>query len=980
MDTARSNNRSSFAAEHGWGWPHVVGRLADLRWLRPDAATRARVAIRDLAGRGAASVRDWADAQTVETDRAYRNLIADAPVEDLPLWRLLVTTPGVLPTNLVGRLAPALAQLPADTDQDAVLVALVAGAMPPVEAMERLLGAAPRRLAEWKVRQHIDTNPTASAGERIAVALRSSTAERPRFRLQLIKRSLYLYPAPGPLVPSDLADVPPADLDLLLRWPHLLDLLAGTGARTASLGRTGGNLLTAAILQWRDAFRRRMWHLIIAAVRARDMDAACWGYFAQDQGMSQLPDNLEADFAAALRGPYQGLRGTLGAAVLARLVSAVPRSLSGLAQLVLTEPAHRLEAVGRLVSDVRGAAISAAHITELAVPFAVEVPEVDEADSSVSEAPAPSVDIGTVADFAAAVTDAGRAGEVLGALLDIGSADGPFAWALPVGEDVFRVWLSAEVVPPGKVLACFARVSGRIVPGRATLRNLAAFDAAGAGTAQLGELLVNATIRQQLALLDPEATSDLYLRLTRRLRDEGWLLPDAAAERAPSATEAAFRVMPLEVLIALIEVGALNDERLVSSVPTSLIRDITSSTDEAVVWSRLLDAASMSGRTLPSWLVARLAEDVRFIERALACTPVPIEASDLVLAALHSRRAAGLVDAWLTPEARGALLPWVRDQFAGSPTLAAAYEVAVAFALPYAPYLVALGRMIQVPAVADQRGRQFDHLYHTYALPKRSGGTRTITAPATGLKGLQRMLLERGFHALPLNDAATGFRPGRSIRDNAAAHVRQPVVVNIDIQSFFPSTGYDLILRACRSLAGGRLSERALRLVADICSYQGALPTGAPTSPAIANIVLTRVDRALSTAAARRGIRYTRYADDLTFSGGGHAIKLIPFAGRLLKELGYELDAKKTNIYRRGRRQVVTGLVVNEKANLPRRTRRRLRAALHHRELGTTPTWQGRDMDDPTLRGWLAFLAMLRPEDGRAALRRLEVARDGEVA
>ena len=215
------------------------------------------------------------------------------------------------------------------------------------------------------------------------------------------------------------------------------------------------------------------------------------------------------------------------------------------------------------------------------------------------------------------------------------------------------------------------------------------------------------------------------------------------------------------------------------------------------------------------------------------------------------------------------------------------------------------------------------------------------------------------------------FRKGRSIRDNAEPHSGKPIVVNIDISSFFPSTSYVSIVRACRTLADGQLSPGAIRLVADICTYDGGLPIGAPTSPAIANVILRQVDAALTTAAARHGVTYTRYADDLTFSGDEAALRLIPFARRLLKELGYELDRRKTNIYRRGRRQIVTGLVVNERADLPRRTRRRLRAALHRREQGGTPEWHGRPMDDQTLTGWLAYAAMLRPTEGAEALARM---------
>ena len=92
----------------------------------------------------------------------------------------------------------------------------------------------------------------------------------------------------------------------------------------------------------------------------------------------------------------------------------------------------------------------------------------------------------------------------------------------------------------------------------------------------------------------------------------------------------------------------------------------------------------------------------------------------------------------------------------------------------------------------------------------------------------------------------------------------------------------------------------------------GGLPIGAPTSPAIANLVMLPVDRALAKVAARHGVAYTRYADDLTLSGDDPA-RLLPFLREVVGKLGYRLDPKKTNFFRRGRRQVVTGLVVNDK-------------------------------------------------------------------
>ena len=149
------------------------------------------------------------------------------------------------------------------------------------------------------------------------------------------------------------------------------------------------------------------------------------------------------------------------------------------------------------------------------------------------------------------------------------------------------------------------------------------------------------------------------------------------------------------------------------------------------------------------------------------------------------------------------------------------------------------------------------------------------------------------------------------------------------------------------------------------------LPQGAPTSPALTNLLCRRLDRRLSAIAGRLGFVYTRYADDLTFSGEGKVTDVLPFVTDVLRDHGFELDRKKTNIFRKGRRQVVTGLVVNERPNLVRTLRRRLRAAVHHRANGRTPFWHGKPMDDGELLGRIAFLGQTQPAEAaslRAAL------------
>ncbi len=306
-----------------------------------------------------------------------------------------------------------------------------------------------------------------------------------------------------------------------------------------------------------------------------------------------------------------------------------------------------------------------------------------------------------------------------------------------------------------------------------------------------------------------------------------------------------------------------------------------------------------------------------------------------------------------------------------------ALELALTFGMDLAPSFYRLTHQAWENQY-NEKGSVFDDLYHTWELPKKSGGKRTITAPDRELKYLQRRMLRGAFDRLltpeEVGDSVHGFIPGRNIVTNALPHVGHELVVNADIASFFPSISYDLVLKAVarlNDLEGVSLCPAALRMVADLCCYKGALPTGAPTSPAIANLVLRRVDHALVTLCARKGVAYTRYADDLTFSGNGDARTLLPFLAKCLEELDLKLDPKKTNLFRRGRRQIVTGLVVNVKPNLPRRLRRRLRAAVHYQERGENLFWHDRPMSENELKGRIAFLHQVQPEEANRLRQRL---------
>ncbi len=269
-------------------------------------------------------------------------------------------------------------------------------------------------------------------------------------------------------------------------------------------------------------------------------------------------------------------------------------------------------------------------------------------------------------------------------------------------------------------------------------------------------------------------------------------------------------------------------------------------------------------------------------------------------------------------------------------------------------------------------GCKLDGAYTHHTIPKRNGGERVIHAPAAALKQVQRAILNTLLMPLGVHGAACGFVPGRNITHNALPHVGQAVVVNADICNCFPSVSWSLVRAAWRRHWGERLSPQAISLLVDLTTAQGGLPVGAPSSPALLNLVLWRSDEILQAQATRLGAHYTRYADDLTFSGGPAVVGLLKAAERTLAQIGLELDPKKTNVFRRGRRQMVTGLVVNDQVAVPRAIRRRLRAAVHQVEQGGQAHWAGLPQDTAALKGRLGFVAMVQPEHAAPLLARLK--------
>jgi retron-type reverse transcriptase len=252
-------------------------------------------------------------------------------------------------------------------------------------------------------------------------------------------------------------------------------------------------------------------------------------------------------------------------------------------------------------------------------------------------------------------------------------------------------------------------------------------------------------------------------------------------------------------------------------------------------------------------------------------------------------------------------------------------------------------------------GPDSGHGYSTFGIPKRRGGVRTIEAPTPKLKALQRTLLHRLLNSLPIHPAANGFVPGRSIVDNARPHVGQAVVVNIDLADFFPSITRQRVEAFFRAIGW---SAEASAVLANICTRDGHLPQGAPTSPALSNLANRKLDTRLDALARKFGGHYTRYADDLTFSFPEYSSRtrhVVTYIRAIVENAGYRIHLKKkVRVQRAHQRQTATGLVVNTAVNAPRAVRRKLRAMRHHAQTGRLPS-----TERARLQGWEAFLGMV---------------------
>ena len=337
------------------------------------------------------------------------------------------------------------------------------------------------------------------------------------------------------------------------------------------------------------------------------------------------------------------------------------------------------------------------------------------------------------------------------------------------------------------------------------------------------------------------------------------------------------------------------------------------------------------------------------------------------------------------------------------PEMAPARGIRLSEDLPALTTAGELARWLEISAAeldwfADCFGRERQHAdgplrhYRYRWIPKSSGRKRLVEIPKPRLKNLQRRILDEILARVVPHEAAHAFRTGRSTVSCAASHIGQRVVLRIDLREFFPSIRHSRVRALFRTLG---YPEAVARLLTGLCTNSVPaevfaervvaagpatvrnafeiphLPQGAPTSPALANVCGFRLDCRLAGLARRHGIHYTRYADDLVFSGDREfergLARFRVFVCAIVLNEGFAIRRRKTRVMRSGCRQEVTGIVVNRRLNVRRDEFDRLKAILHNcATLG--PQEQNREGHRnfcEHLRGRIAYILMIHQARGK---------------
>lgn len=220
-----------------------------------------------------------------------------------------------------------------------------------------------------------------------------------------------------------------------------------------------------------------------------------------------------------------------------------------------------------------------------------------------------------------------------------------------------------------------------------------------------------------------------------------------------------------------------------------------------------------------------------------------------------------------------------------------------------------------------------NRFYRHFSIPKSNGKKRDIDEPLPDLKFVQSWILHNILEKCSISDYAKAYLKGRTLKHNARFHRAQKVVVTMDIKDFFPSISIKDITGIFENM--GYFHDLSCFL-AHLCCLKYVLPQGAPTSPYLSNLRMISLDNKISNYTSQKSIRYTRYADDLIFSGDFNPHFLINDISKMIFDEGFSINSEKTRVARNNNRQEVTGIVVNKYMQVSKQKRKEIRQQVYY--------------------------------------------------
>lgn len=266
-----------------------------------------------------------------------------------------------------------------------------------------------------------------------------------------------------------------------------------------------------------------------------------------------------------------------------------------------------------------------------------------------------------------------------------------------------------------------------------------------------------------------------------------------------------------------------------------------------------------------------------------------------------------------------------------------------------------------------------EKLYHEVEIPKKVEGTRKLNIPSENLKYIQKWILENIIYNVESYDSATGFIPGKSIVDNAIPHIGKECVINLDMKEFFPSIGYIRIFNLFKQLG---YTDHLSMIFSGLCTYKSSLPQGSPASPYLSNLICKVLDSKFESLANHIGASYTRYADDITFSGKKEITKYIKLMKRIIKDEDFDVNERKVRVHYQYHKQMVTGLIVNKKLSVPIKTKKYLRQQIYYaHKFGVNDSLKKQKVLKSNYQGHLFgmayFIKMVEPKTGDTFIEEL---------